>query len=549
MKVSLLQINTVVGDLHGNAEIIKEFVRKAADFEPDLIVTPELALTGYPPRDLLLINDFVNEAERTINKLAFDLEGYPPVLVGTLSKNRGNSGKPLHNSAVLCKDGKICNIFHKTLLPAYDVFDEERYFEPGRNPHILAINGEKIGILICEDIWTDERIIPAKRYHEDPVFELAKEEISCFINISASPFTIGKHQLREQLLSAIAQKYHVPVLFLNMVGGNDDLVFDGRSSSFNADGKLTGRAKAFTEDILTLDYSTTEEQDIFPDNFIPEEEAFRALVLGTYDYIKKTGFRDVILGLSGGIDSSLTAAIATEALTKEKVLGVLLPSPFTSEESIKDALLLAGNLGIRTITIPIGPMMAAAYGSLAKSFVTQESGVAEENIQARIRGLLLMAISNKTGSLLLTTGNKSELSVGYCTLYGDMSGGLGVISDVPKTMVFRIAKWLNSTNNRSIIPESVLLKPPSAELRPGQRDDESLPAYDILDPILFQYIEEHASPVEIINAGFPEEIVYSVCKLVKQAEFKRRQAAPGIKITSHAFGTGWRMPVASKFWF
>jgi NAD+ synthase/NAD+ synthase (glutamine-hydrolysing) len=542
MRLSLLQLNPTVGDLKGNADLIARSVRRA---EADLVITSELSLLGYPPRDLLLHEDFINESWDVARTLASDLTDAPPVLVGLAEPNPSEEGRPLFNSAALLRGGRVERTFHKTLLPTYDVFDEDRYFEPASEPQILDLGKARLGISICEDIWNDRDFWKRRRYHTDPIEELVKAGAQAVINLSASPFTVGKQLHREAMLGCMVRKYRIPFIYVNQVGGNDDLVFDGRSCAFDSDGHLIARGKAFQEDLITVDMDTMSGT-IAEDDFTPEAEIWRALVLGTRDYVHKCCFKDVLLGLSGGVDSALTAAIASEALGPENVLGVLMPSPFSSKGSIEDSEGLAQTLGFRTLRIPITDIMESIDRQLRPAFEGRPSDVTEENIQARIRGNLLMALSNKYGSILLTTGNKSELAVGYCTIYGDMSGGLAVISDVPKTMVYRIARWLNSTRSREIIPEAILTKAPSAELRYNQTDRDSLPPYDILDEILNRYIEQHQSAEEITDAGNDPSIVRKVLRLVKAAEFKRKQAAPGIKVTDLAFGSGWRMPVASR---
>jgi NAD+ synthase (glutamine-hydrolysing) len=542
MKLALMQLNPIIGDLQGNANLIAESVRQA---KADLAVTSELALLGYPPRDLLLYKDFVSRSWEVLEQLAADLRDASYVLVGLAEPNPSDVGRPLFNSAALLHKGKVERTFHKTLLPTYDVFDEDRYFEPGSELQILELNGIRLGISICEDIWNDRDFWKRRRYHVDPIEELVEAGAEAVINLSASPFTVGKQLFREAMISSIARKYKVPFVYINQVGGNDDLVFDGRSCAFNREGHLIARAKAFQEDLNVVDLNAMSGT-IEEDDFSPEAEIWRALVLGTRDYVKKCGFRDVLLGLSGGIDSALTAAIASEALGPENVLGVLMPSPYSSRGSIEDSMCLAQNLGIRTLIIPITEIMASIEERLRPAFGDRPRDVTEENIQARIRGNLLMSLSNKYGSVLLTTGNKSELAVGYCTIYGDMSGGLAVISDVPKTFVYRLARWLNLTRGREIIPDATITKVPSAELRPDQIDQDSLPPYDILDHILHKHIEQHQSAEEIIAGGFDPTIVHRILSLVKNAEFKRKQAAPGIKVTDRAFGSGWRMPIARR---
>ncbi|MDQ2974276.1 MAG: NAD+ synthase, partial [Acidobacteriota bacterium] len=442
MKIGLLQINPTIGDLAGNASLIADGVRKAEEQGADLAVTPELALLGYPPRDLLLKDSFIRDSWAVLRQLAEDLTKAPPVLVGLAEQNQETAGRPLFNVAALLHHGKVEQLFRKTLLPTYDVFDEDRYFEPGPQNQLLKLNGWKLGICICEDIWNDRDFWQRQRYHTDPIEELAHMGTQVLINLSASPFTAGKQQLREKLLGSMARKHQLPMLYVNQAGGNDDLIFDGRSSAFDAQGNLVGRASPFASDTLTVDLGGPGAT-ISYDDFSSESEIWRALVLGVRDYTRKCGFQKTLLGLSGGIDSALTAAIAAEALGAENVLGVMLPSPYSSAGSVEDSIVLARNLGIETLTIPIEKVMNAFGESLSHAFLGFDRDVTEENIQARIRGNLLMAMSNKYGALLLTTGNKSELAVGYCTIYGDMSGGLAVISDVPKTMVYRISRWLN----------------------------------------------------------------------------------------------------------
>ncbi len=543
MKIALLQINPTVGDLRGNAGLILDALAEARRRGADLAVTPELALVGYLPRDLLLNGGFVEASWRALADLAGRAADLPPVLVGLPEPNPSEEGRPLFNSAVLLERGAIGARFRKALLPTYDVFDEDRYFEPFHGPQLLDVCGRRLGISICEDIWNDRDFWKRRRYHHDPIDELARAGAEAIVNLSASPFTVGKHQKREQMLGAMARKHRRPVLYVNQVGGNDDLIFDGCSCAFDAAGVPVARAKAFEADVMICDLDGSSP--IAPPADVgAESEIWRALVLGTRDYVRKCGFRSVVLGLSGGIDSALTAAIAAEAVGRENVLGVLMPSPYSSRGSIDDAEALASNLGVRTVTLPIAEMMTAFADGLRGEFAA--TGVAGENIQARIRGTLLMALSNRLGSLLLTTGNKSELSVGYCTLYGDMNGGLAVIADVPKTMVYRVARWRNERERRAVIPESTLTKPPSAELRPNQTDQDSLPPYDVLDEILRRHIEGHQPADDIVAAGFGAETVHRVLQLVHAAEFKRKQAPPGLKVTDRAFGTGWRMPIAKR---
>ena len=545
MKIALLQLNPTVGDLSGNARLIADAVRVAGARGADLAVTPELALVGYLPRDLLLSAGFIRRSWDQLHELARELDGLPPVLVGLPEPNPSDEGRPLFNTAALAHGGTVDQRFRKALLPTYDVFDEDRYFEPFHGAQILTLGGRRLGISICEDVWNDRDFWKRRRYHHDPVEELVRAGADAIVNMSASPFTAGKHRRREEMLGSMALKYEVPLVYVNQFGGNDDLVFDGRSCAFSAAGTPIARGHSFDADVLVCDMDRATPIAP-PADLVIESEIWRALVLGTRDYAGKCGFSRAVIGLSGGIDSALTAAIAADALGADQVLGVLMPSPFSSRGSIDDSLQLAANLGIRTLTLPINEVMEAMDRTLAEAFAGTARDVTEENIQARIRGNLLMALSNKRSALLLTTGNKSELAVGYCTLYGDMSGGLGVIADVPKTMVYRVAAWLNQTSARTLIPAPILTKAPSAELRPNQTDRDSLPPYDILDGILQRHIERHEPADEIIAAGFDPATVHHVLRLVRSAEFKRKQAAPGLKVTDRAFGTGWRMPIAAR---
>ncbi len=544
MKIALLQVNPTVGDLAGNAGVILDALGQAAALGADLAVTPELALVGYLPRDLLLSPGFVQSSWRALDALARDAAALPPVLVGVPEPNASDEGRPLFNSAVLLRGGRIDQRFRKSLLPTYDVFDEDRYFEPFHGAQTLDIAGSRVGITICEDIWNDRDFWKRRRYHHDPIEELAAAGAALVINLSASPFTAGKHRRREEMLGSMARRHHLPLAYVNQFGGNDDLVFDGRSCVFDANGTAVARGRSFEPDVVVCDVNAATPVPP-PTDLDAESEIWRALVLGTRDYVRKCGFKSVVLGLSGGIDSALTAAIAAEALGPADVLGVLMPSPYSSQGSLDDARELAEYLGIETITLPIEPAMRAFDRVLCSALGAEPSGVTAENIQARIRGNLLMALSNTRGAMLLTTGNKSELSVGYCTLYGDMSGGLAVIADVPKTMVYRVAAWRNR-QGRPVIPEASLTKPPSAELRPNQTDQDSLPPYDVLDAILERHVEKHQPADEIVAAGYDAAIVAQVLRLVRIAEFKRKQAAPGLKVTDRAFGTGWRMPIAGK---
>ena len=554
MKIAIAQINPIIGDLLGNTQKILEMSQQAASENVRLLLTPELSICGYPPRDLLVNPSFIEVIDNTLQKLAEDLPANLAVLVGTVVKNSQahiSGGKNLFNSTALLENGKIQQFFHKRLLPTYDVFDEKRYFEPGLEANYFILDNLKIGVTICEDLWNDEEFWGKRSYAVNPIADLANLGVDLIVNLSASPYTVGKQHLREAMLKHSVVNFQQPIIYTNQVGGNDDLVFDGRSFALNKQGKIVCRAKGFVSDFLTVEFNSNKQDldfgDISPVDESEDEEIWNALVLGVKDYVGKCRFSKVLLGLSGGVDSALVAAIATAALGKENVIGVLMPSPYSSEHSISDALTLAANLDIQTQLLPIGELMASFDNSLDELFAGTEFGIAEENLQSRIRGNLLMAISNKFGYLLLSTGNKSEVAVGYCTLYGDMNGGLSVIADVPKTRVYSICKWLNSHQQKEVIPENILTKAPSAELKPGQVDQDSLPPYEILDDILDRLIHQHQSATEIISAGHEPAIVDRVLQLLSRAEFKRRQAAPGLKITDRAFGTGWRMPIASSW--
>lgn len=554
MRVGLAQINPIVGDLEGNACQILECAQ-----DVDLLVTSELALCGYPPRDLLLDWSFVEKTARALDNLAEKLPPQMTVLVGTVTPAPLGYGKRLWNSAVCLQKGEISHVFAKHLLPNYDVFDEQRYFRSGTELNIFTLVLQDktiaIGVTICEDLWNDSELFHPL-YDHNPVAELAQQPIDLLVNLSASPFTIEKQQVRERILQHHAQKYNLPIVYVNQVGGNDDLIFDGNSIICNRRGEIVARAKAFTKDLLIGDFDL-EKRD-FSSAAIAnyqepiESEVWRALVLGVRDYAYKCGFKQAVLGLSGGIDSALVATIAVEALGRDQVFGVLMPSPYSSPNSISDAQELARNLGIKTTTIPIENLMTSYDRALKPIFADKPADVTEENLQSRIRGTLLMALSNKFGYLLLSTGNKSELAVGYCTLYGDMNGGLAVIGDVPKTLVYRLCHWLNRSVSfpfchlvpGTIVPAQILTKAPSAELKPNQTDQDSLPPYDILDDILFHYIDRHYGKTEIIKLGYDPQLVDRVLQLVQRSEFKRRQAPPTLKISDRAFGTGWRMPIA-----
>lgn len=547
MKLAIAQLNPTIGDLSGNARQILTAAQSAIAQGADLLLTPELSLCGYPPRDLLLKPGFITAMRHEVQALAQQLPPQLTVLIGVVERNAqaATTGqKPLFNSIALVSGGTVQRLFPKRLLPTYDVFDEDRYFEPGLKPNLFTLNGLKIGVTICEDLWNDDQFWGKRLYASDPIAELAEWGVDLIVNLSASPYRVGVQSVREAMLSHAAQRFNVPIFYVNQVGGNDDLVFDGQSVGVDATGQVVYRAAAFGPDLLTLtDLAPPAPRPIAP-RLEPEAELWGALVLGVRDYGRKCGFARAVLGLSGGIDSALVAAIAAEALGPENVLGVLMPSPYSSDHSLTDAIALAENLGIEHRTIAIQPAMTAFDQLLDPLFAGTEFGVAEENLQSRIRGNVLMAIANKFGHLLLSTGNKSEMAVGYCTLYGDMNGGLAVIADVPKTQVFKLCHWLN--RDRNLIPPNILTKPPSAELKPGQVDQDSLPPYDVLDDILARYVENHEAIADIVAAGHDPAVVETVVRLVTRAEFKRRQAPPGLKMTDRAFGTGWRMPIACR---
>ena len=542
MKVCLAQINTTVGDFAGNERRILAAYQRGVEAGAELVVLPELTVCGYPPRDLLHKSRFIEENWGVIERLS-KAAGKTGLLVGYVGRSETHPGRDATNAAALLQDGRVLATRVKTLLPTYDVFDEDRYFEPATENLPVEFHGRKIGITICEDVWNDEDFWRDRRYRRNPAAELAAAGATILFNISASPWHLHKNRTRREMLASLAAKTSCPVVYCNLVGGNDELVFDGASLVFNGAGRLVAEGAMFAEDLLLVDLFAAPAiaHRALPD----EEKIFRALVLGLRDYLHKCRFKSAVLGLSGGIDSALTAVLAVEALGRENVRGVSLPSQFSSPGSLEDARLLARNLDIRYQVIPIQPAFEALKAALQPVFAGRGEDTTEENIQARLRGVMLMALSNKFGSLLLTTGNKSELAVGYCTLYGDMCGGLAVISDVPKTMVYRLSRWVN--REREIIPASSLTKAPSAELRPDQTDQDSLPPYDVLDAILEAYVVEGRSPGEIIKQGFEAATVRRVARLIDLNEYKRRQAAPGLKVTSKAFGIGRRMPIAQRF--
>jgi NAD+ synthase (glutamine-hydrolysing) len=552
MKIAIAQLNPKIGDLAANAQQILQAAQKAVAGGARLLLTPELSLCGYPPRDLLLNPSFVAAMGITLKKLARDLPPNLAVLVGTVEENlkaHTTGGKSLFNSIALLEGGQVKQVFYKRLLPTYDVFDENRYFEAGLQANYFTLDDLHIGVTVCEDLWNDEEFWGKRSYAVNPIADLAILGVDLIVNLSASPYSVGKQQFRELMLKHSAVRFKQPMIYANQVGGNDDLIFDGCSFALSRQGEIVSRVRGFEADLAIVEFDEKQRDfklgKVAPLYQSEDEEIWQALVLGVRDYAHKCGFVKVVLGLSGGIDSSLVAAIAVAALGKENVFGVLMPSPYSSEHSISDALALGENLGIKTTILPIAEPMQTFDRTLAELFAGTEFGIAEENLQSRIRGNLLMAIANKFGYLLLSTGNKSEMAVGYCTLYGDMNGGLAVIADVPKTRVYSICHWLNRKGE--IIPQNVLTKAPSAELKPGQVDQDSLPPYEILDDILERLIHKHQSAAEIVTAGHDPVIVDRVIQMLARAEFKRRQAPPGLKITDRAFGTGWRMPIASSW--
>ena len=541
MKIGILQLNFTVGDFRGNSEKLVSVYERAVREGAELCVGSELGLCGYPPRDLLNRRDFVESHERALREVAKRV-GKVPLLIGGIEKTNQKAGRPLYNSAFFVEKGKVRTVARKILLPTYDVFDEDRYFEAGNKVGVVKIAGKRVGVTICEDIWNDEDLWPERRYRMDPVRELAKKGMDLLINLSASPWNIGKEKVRYRLLAEVAKREKIPVIQVNQVGGNDELVFDGRSLGVGVKGGLLAQGAAFMEDVKVVDIGGKEQKPIWPGD---EEQVFQALVLGTRDYLQKCGFREVVLGLSGGIDSALTAVVAAEALGKDKVLGVAMPSRFSSAGSLADAEALAKRLGIRYKEIPIEDTFAVMLRSIAPAREGRSGGLTEENLQSRIRGMTLMAISNDSGRLLLTTGNKSEMAVGYCTLYGDMCGALAVIADVPKTLVYRISRWIN--REREIIPKNSIEKAPSAELRPDQKDQDSLPPYEELDRILESYVVNEGSIQGMVKKGISKLLAEEMVRKIDISEYKRRQAAPGLKVTTKAFGVGRRIPLAQRF--
>jgi NAD+ synthase (glutamine-hydrolysing) len=545
VKIALGQINPTVGDFSGNSAKIIRFARQAQSAGAGLILFPELAVCGYPPRDLVERPSFVERNRTTVEQIAAETAGIA-VICGMVTPAHAESGKSVMNSAALLRNGRIEFVQSKMLLPTYDVFDEMRNFAPARSQQLFDLGDRQMALTICEDAWNDKHFWNKRLYVVDPVEELVRAGGNFVLNISASPFWLGKREFRHNMLAAIAKNQKVPVAMVNQVGGNDSLVFDGSSLVIAPDGRVIAQGKSFEEDLIFFD-SANLTGDLHPQIEGEEGSAYQALVLGTRDYVQKCGFQQAIIGLSGGIDSALTAAIAVEALGAKNVIGVGMPGPYSSPGSISDARELAANLGIRFDLLSINEIYESARQALAPVFAGRPEDVTEENIQSRARGLLLMSMSNKFGALVLSTGNKSELAVGYCTLYGDMVGGLAVISDVPKTLVFRLAAYVNSRGNVPLIPLATIEKPPSAELRPNQKDSDSLPPYDVLDTVLEDYVEDSRSAEQIAAAhNYDLGLVHRVIRMIVRSEYKRQQAAPGIKISQKAFGYGRRFPIAAK---
>ncbi|MCE0499651.1 MAG: NAD+ synthase [Methylacidiphilales bacterium] len=544
MRIGLLQLNSTVGAFDKNRARLEEAYREAVARGAQLVLAPELFLCGYPPRDLLLRDDFVQRGLDCLNVLAASV-GETPLITGYAERNPARPGRALHNAAAVIQHGKIVHRVVKALLPTYDVFDEDRYFEPAEKVAPVEIAGWKIAVTICEDIWNDADFWPERRYRRDPVRELAGAGAKLIVNISASPWERGKEARRLAMLQRVARDERMPLVQVNMVGGNDELIFDGHSVALNAQGDVLALGAGFAEDILVVDTEAAAPARALALPANQEEQLFRALVLGVRDYVAKCGFKSVVLGLSGGIDSALVAVIAAEALGAERVWGVSLPSRYSSEGSLTDAEQLTKKLGIRYDVLPIAGPVSEAEKTLGGVFAGKTPDLTEENIQSRLRGLLLMALSNKFGPLVLTTGNKSELAVGYCTLYGDMCGALAVIADVLKTEIYALARWVN--RNGEIIPRNSIEKPPSAELRPNQTDQDSLPPYDVLDRVLRRYVIDEADPKMLASEGIAPEVVRDVLNKIIFSEYKRRQAAPGLKVSPRAFGMGRRVPIAQGF--
>ncbi|HBQ21757.1 MAG: NAD+ synthase [Deltaproteobacteria bacterium GWA2_38_16] len=543
MKIALAQINPTIGAFEYNSRKMLDFIKTAKAKKAELVIFPELSLVGYPPLDLLEKESFVKDNLKYLKQFSSHIQDIA-VICGFIDKNGGKSGKEFFNSLAFISNRKIIAKHHKVLLPSYDVFDETRHFEPGVKLHSALFHQHTFALSICEDIWNDKDFWKHRLYPKDPVADFFQRKKAILINISASPYSINKLGLRRKMLSAISKKYKVPSFYVNQVGSNDELIFDGGSFALDEKGKLIAQCSDFKEDLVMVDLEekTGEKHAISTSSL---EEVYKALLLGIQDYVRKCGFKKVLLGLSGGIDSALTAALATDALGKENVIGILMPSKYSSQGSIEDAKTLAKNLGIKTELIPIHSLFDSYIESLTPVFKNENSQLTQENLQARIRGNLLMALSNQWGALLLTTGNKSELGTGYCTLYGDMSGGLAVLADVPKTLVYELSRYMNLKT--PVIPENSITKPPSAELRPNQTDQDTLPPYDQLDQILKAYIENLEPIAKIVKKGFSQSLVKDIVKRIDRNEYKRRQAPPALRISYKAFGIGRRLPIAQQY--
>ncbi len=547
MRIAIGQINPTVGDLAGNLALCTRFARDAAERGADILVFPELCVTGYPPRDLVEKRTFIPQSEAALQRLADATRDLPVAIVaGYVGRSLIPTGKQATNSAAILRRGEILFRQSKILLPTYDVFDEARNFVPADSQALFTLDGRSVALTICEDAWNDKRFWPNRLYERDPVDELMKMGGTLLLSVNASPFHLGKRELRLDMFRALARRHQAPVVMVNQVGGNDQVVFDGSSFVMDANGEIIASAASFREDLVIADLDTGLG-DLRADFTDESEAVYEALVLGTRDYIRKCGFRKVLIGLSGGIDSALTAVIAVDAVGRENVHGIAMPGPYSSDHSVTDARAMAEKLQIPFDVISITPAYEEMRRTLGPAFKGRADDVTEENLQARLRGLTLMSLSNKFGAIVLTTGNKSEIAVGYCTLYGDMCGGLAVISDVPKTLVYELSR-IGSNRHGGAIPESVFEKPPSAELRPDQKDSDSLPPYEILDAILRLYVEEFHSAREIAaELSLPEDLVRSVALKVDRNEYKRQQAAPGLKVTSKAFGIGRRFPIAQRY--
>ena len=543
MKIAMAQVNPIIGDFDHNFDTMVNYSRRAERMGCDLVVFPELSVIGYPPRDLLEKRDFVRTSLVCLDRLVETIRGIG-VICGFADPNPAEAGNDLFNAALLFKDGRRLHTARKRLLPTYDIFDERRYFEPGGAGGVVAFGGHRIGLTVCEDVWNDPDVFARRIYDQDPVKDMVSAGADLIINISASPYYLGKRRFRRLMLGTIARKYGIPVVYVNQVGGNDSVLFDGTSLAFDRAGEVAARGADFTEDLIVFD-TETGRGDVHPESGSENEIIHKALVMGTRDYVHKCGFSQAVIGLSGGIDSALTACIAADALGTDNVRTVFMPSRYTASDNFEDTRQLASNLGVAYEIIPIDEIYRSFVNHLGGDLDADDPGVTEQNIQARVRGTLLMALSNRYGHLVLSTGNKSELAIGYCTLYGDMNGGLAVISDLPKTRVWDLSRWIN--RNGEVIPIRIIEKEPSAELKPNQTDGDDLPPYEVLDGILKGYVEEGKGAGELVAEGFDRELVADVIRRVDRNEYKRQQAAPGLKVTSKAFGYGRRHPIAQRY--